>query len=189
MQDSSDSRRPPRVVAGITLAAGAALMLVGLTAEARMYQWVNPHTRSPQLSGTPPSWYRSEQGGPRVRVYDSGNLVDDTRIALPPAQAQELRDAAFEEYEQRRRAEALRQLERAALAEKRRRDEQELLEKQAAELLASQQRSSEPGQAPATARALVEIPDDPDKLSAEAVERLKALLSEFDRQGGDLGAR
>ncbi len=182
------SRRPIRSrVSHIVSMLGAATLVLGAAsvAEARMYQWVNPNTRSPQLSGTPPSWYRSEQGGPRVRVYENGNLVDDTAIAIPRAQAQELRDAAFEEYEQRRRVEALRQLERAALAEKRRLEEQKLLEEQAAELLARQSRKDgEP--APATSRALSEASETPDALTPSDIERLKALLGEFDRQGGDL---
>lgn len=183
VQCRSIRRRVPRAVTllGIAAIAFTAVSVV----EARMYQWVNPGTRSPQLSGTPPSWYRSEQGGPRVRVYDSGNLVDDTAIALPRAQAQDLRDAAFEEYELRRRADALRQLERAALEEKRRLEEQKLIEQQAAELLARQSNKDD-ASAPATSRALSEIPDDPEALSPADIERLKALLGEFDRQGGDL---
>ena len=95
-----------------------------------------------------------------------------------------LRDAAFEDYDQRRRAEALRQLERAALAEQRRLEEQRLIEQQAAELLARQSRQ-ETAEPPATSRALAEIPQDPNTLSPRDVSRLKALIGEFDRQGGD----
>ena len=52
---------------------------------ARMYVWKNPETGSVQASGTPPSWYRGEHGGPRVQVFVNGKLVDDTAITLPPS--------------------------------------------------------------------------------------------------------
>ena len=160
-------------------------VLAALPVHARMYQWVNPHTGSTQLSGTPPSWYRGSAGGPRVRVFDNGNLIDDTAIALPRAQAEELRDAAFAELEQRQAA--LRQLERtAAQAERRRRDERQRIERQREELAARSKDAPSPEAPTPSTTSAVEIPDDPAKLSAEAVQRLKALLSEFDRQGGEL---
>jgi len=43
---------------------------------------VSPTTGSVQLSGTPPAWYRSDVAGPRVQVFESGNLVDDTAIVV-----------------------------------------------------------------------------------------------------------
>ena len=63
--------------------AGFALLTLGVcvSAQARMYQWVNPNNQQIQLSGIPPAWYRSDNGGPRVRVFELGNLIDDTSIA------------------------------------------------------------------------------------------------------------
>ena len=80
-----------------------ALLVLGfvlaVSAQARMYVWVNPGSDSVEMSGTPPSWYRSEQGGPRIQVFDNGDLIDDTAIALSPWHDEELREAAFEEFE------------------------------------------------------------------------------------------
>ena len=57
--------------------------LIAGDAQALMYQWRSASNGAAQLSGTPPAWYRAEYGGPRVRVFGSGNLVDDTVIELP----------------------------------------------------------------------------------------------------------
>lgn len=65
--------------------------------EARMYQWVNPITGSSQLSGKPPTWYRSEKGGPRVLVFDRNKLVDDTAVAVAEEQRLELQRIAFDQ--------------------------------------------------------------------------------------------
>jgi hypothetical protein len=165
---------------GVMLCVGT--LLLPLSSAARMYQWVDPARGSAQLSGTPPSWYRSSQGGPRVRVFHNGNLIDDTAIALPRTQARELRDAAFAEYQQRQQEEALRQLERTALKEQRRRDEAQRLAVQRE--LAARAPAAPVAEAP-TSKVLA-VPDDPQAITAETVERLKALLGEFDRQGGDL---
>jgi len=162
------------------------LALIGASvAQARMYQWVNPWSRSPQLSGTPPSWYRSAEGGPRVQVFENGNLVDDTAIPLPRAQAQELRDAAFHEFEQRQREESLRQLERAAQKERRRQEEQERLARQQQEASRSSALASREAQQEPESKVLV-VPQAPAELTAEEARRLKALLTDFDRQGGGL---
>ena len=50
---------------------------------AKMYQWVDPTTGSVQLAGSPPPWYRSALEGPRVRVYEHGEVIDDTAYAAP----------------------------------------------------------------------------------------------------------
>ncbi len=70
-------------------------LLMTQPAEARMYQWINPDSGSTQLSGKPPSWYRSGQSGPRVFVFDSGQLIDDTDVVVNDAQRQDLRWRAF----------------------------------------------------------------------------------------------
>lgn len=153
------------------------LLFVGmsLASQARMYQWVNPGTRGVQLSGIPPAWYRSEAGGPRVRVFEQGNLIDDTAIALPASQREDLREAAFAELQRRQEAEALRKLELVA----RRRNVKEKEDKIRAERLAAEQ-----------AREQSQKRQEKDKADAAAAEtvdaamidKLKALIGQFDIQ-------
>ncbi len=71
---------------------------------ARMYQWVEPDTGTTQLSGKPPSWYRSNAGGPRVLVFEKGRLIDDTSIEMSQQAQSELRRRAFIKAEQDREA-------------------------------------------------------------------------------------
>lgn len=77
------------------LALGA--ILTGV-AEARMFQWTNPGSGKVQLSGTPPAWYRGTQPGPRVLVFENGELIDDTSVEVPEHQRIYLRDIAFGEH-------------------------------------------------------------------------------------------
>jgi len=60
-----------------------------------MYQWSNPASGIVQLSGTPPAWYRSPGNSPRVLVFDNGQLVDDTAVAVAEDLRQSLRADAF----------------------------------------------------------------------------------------------
>ena len=62
---------------------------------ARMYQWVDPATGSTQLSGKPPHWYRSATSGPRVFVFESSQVVDDTGIRVSDTERERLRQEAF----------------------------------------------------------------------------------------------
>lgn len=78
------------------LALNAASPLVA----ARMYQWDDPDTGTPQLSGKPPYWYRGDESGPRVFVIDDGRVVDDTAVQVTDAQRRQLREAAFLRAEQ-----------------------------------------------------------------------------------------
>ena len=172
----------------IRLATLCALLLASCLVNARMYQWTSQSTGTAQFSGEPPSWYRAEQGGPRVRVFDNGNLVDDTAIMLPRAQREALRTAAFQEAEQRRSAEALKRLEQAARREKRRQREREA--KRAAQTRQERERDRQPlvrqradvggGAGEAASSPTTETLDDAE------VARLKAIISAFDRSGGGL---
>lgn len=72
------------------------------TTEARMYEWVNPKTGIWQLSGAPPSWYRSPGGGARIRVYEQGNLIDDTSFPVSEERREALRQQAFKAFEERK---------------------------------------------------------------------------------------
>jgi hypothetical protein len=78
----------------ILLTLASFLILTG-AAQARMYQWMNPASGTVQLSGTAPSWYRSSEDGPRVFVFDDGELVDDTAVQVTESQRLRLRADAF----------------------------------------------------------------------------------------------
>lgn len=90
-------RLPCRPRLTIRCALLAVLALWAGSAAARMYQWVDTQTGTVQLSGSPPSWYRGKQPGPRVFVFDNGQLVDDTARSLPSEEAALLRATAFGE--------------------------------------------------------------------------------------------
>ncbi len=68
-------------------------------AHARMYQWSNPSSGIVQLSGSPPAWYRSTTQGPRVLVFDNGQLIDDTAVTVDEPVRQSLRAEAFTDEE------------------------------------------------------------------------------------------
>jgi hypothetical protein len=147
------------------------LLLVSTSAAARMYQWQNPSTGSVQFAGVPPAWYRSPEGGPRVLVFESGKLVDDTAIELAPNENQEMREAAFRDLEQRQQQEAIKRLERAAFREAARRAEAERQTEQPDAGLESQ-----------TTEAPPEVL--PESLDAAMVDRLKSIISDYDRAHG-----
>jgi hypothetical protein len=67
---------------------------------ARMYQWVDPDSGSTQLSGKPPMWYRSSEGGPRVFVFDKSKVIDDTGITVSDTERERLRQQAFLQAEE-----------------------------------------------------------------------------------------
>jgi len=157
----------------------AVLLLAGTlpVAEARLYEWRNPHSGSVQLSGAPPGWYRSDAGGPRVRVYEEGRLVDDTAIELPAAHRARLREEAFRELERRQQAEAARRLELAARREARRRELAAKRREAAARAAAREARNdAETGH---VAESSAPAPTQ-GELDAATVERLKAIISEWD---------
>lgn len=76
---------------------GSLLVLLILTtpAAARMYQWQSPASGRVQLAGSAPPWYRGTTAGPRVLVFDNGELVDDTAIAVPEERRRSLREEAL----------------------------------------------------------------------------------------------
>jgi hypothetical protein len=67
------------------------LILLSFSVQARMYQWNDPDTGTTQLSGKPPAWYRSDQGGPRVIVFEKGTIIDDTSIRVSDDKREALR--------------------------------------------------------------------------------------------------
>jgi hypothetical protein len=142
------------------------LLLISTAAGARMYQWLDPHSKSMQFSGVPPAWFRGLQSGPRVRVYDGGKLIDDTTIPLSLEDDRSMRDMAFRALEEEQQLEAIKRLERAALRQARR----EALKAQAG------------GEQSDTIEAPPEVL--PESLDADEVSKLKAILAEFDRTSG-----
>ena len=157
-------------VVGCTLGAS--------TADARMYQWLSPSTGSLQMSGQPPPWYRSEVSGPRVYVFEGGFLVDDTGIDVSDARQQTLRRFAFDEAKKRRTLEALARV-RAGTAT----DEDRVLAETAVEpepvpdTATVAAGASPAGEQPVGSGVL------PDNLDSDAIERLKKIISDFDRGG------
>ena len=158
----------------LVLLAGLLAMVGVAPAQARMYQWTNPGTGLSQLSGVPPSWYRSARSGPRVLVFERGVLVDDTSLPVSAELAQSLRDRAFADVERQKELAALQRLEEAA---KREAEKMERL---------SRPRPTRPQ------RVAVETEpkDDEPKLGSleqfgsETIDRLKAIIAEFDRLSG-----
>jgi hypothetical protein len=147
------------------------LLLVSTAAGARMYQWQDPISSSIQFSGVPPAWYRSPEGGPRVRVYDGGKLVDDTYIQLSDEDSRSMRELAFRALQEEQQVEAIKRLERAARREENRREQ---AEREASRAQAKSEQSD-------TSEAPPEVL--PDSLSAEEVSRLKAIIAGYDRAG------
>jgi hypothetical protein len=143
-----------------------------------MYQWVNPETGLPQLSGDPPAWYRSGQEGPRVLVYQNGTLVDDTSLRVSEEKSEALRRAAFDEVDRRRELLALSRLEEAHRREAARAER---------ELAAAQTRRSPEVVSRVEEEVEGLLPSTLEDFGGETIERLKAIIREFDRLGGESG--
>ncbi len=155
-----------------------ALCVCAQAATARMYQWVNPTIGSVQFAGSPPTWYRSEQGGPRVQVFDHGRLIDDTAIRVSLERRQALRESAFKvhadelEALRRLRQEAARKEQEQKAAVRLARKEQQRRSEELARVKEREER-----------RNRERTGDDgsvPEELDAESIDRLKAIIREFD---------
>lgn len=161
------------------------LFLCATAAQARLYQWVSPETGTPQLSGEPPSWYRSADGGPRVRVYERGVLVDDTAMNLPEERRQALREEAFRDSTANAQFQALRKLDQAVRRQAAREAEEARRTRRAQarpgeaepQRAADRQPEDEPKAAPTSV-----FVGDSNQLDAATVQRLKAIITEWDRR-------
>jgi hypothetical protein len=80
------------------------LILFSSFGHARMYQWIEPDSGTTQLSGKPPAWYRSAEGGPRIFVFERGRIIDDTSIEVSNNQRELMRQNAFIKAEEDREA-------------------------------------------------------------------------------------
>ena len=142
-----------------------------------MYEWQNPATGTVELSGKPPAWYRGNLGGPRVRVFDDGVLVDDTIIDLPPKYDQQMRESAFQAFE-RQQAEAVKRLERIA----RKRREAARRDAQTEEVAAA-------NETPAESTSVLGSGPPPEELDQGVINQLKSLIQNWDRQLGGAEAQ
>ena len=148
------------------------LLLVSTAAGARMYQWQDPTSKSMQFSGVPPAWYRSPGAGqlPRVRVFEGGTLVDDTQIRLSAEDDKSMRELAFRALQEEQEIESIKRLERTARREENRRLQ---AERDAAKAETKTAEVSDTTEAPPEVL--------PEELDPEMVERLKSIISNYDR--------
>ncbi len=133
-------------------------------ANARMYQWIDAHSGTPQLSGGPPVWYRSTHPGPRVVVFEDGRLLDDTALKVTPERRKALREAAYREYDERKQLGELKRLEQLA------RREESLRRRAQAEKGAEEAKTEDQAE------------ETPENMDQATIDRLKALISSFDKQ-------
>lgn len=148
--------------------------------QAQMYQWVDPETGTTQLSGKPPVWYRSAEGGPRVFVFNRGKVVDDTGIDISDEQRISLRTKAFVSAEGDRLAAKKKAMEAAKLkaAMKRNADKTLMQDGEIAGFPDEPQNESrdEVVEAPVV-EELAEIETREEEIS---VEKMKALITEWE---------
>jgi len=78
------------------------LLCTSAGVHARMYQWIDSDSGSTQLSGKPPTWYRTSESGPRIFVFDKGRIIDDTDIKVSDVERDRLRQQAFLKAEEER---------------------------------------------------------------------------------------
>ncbi|NIR30430.1 MAG: hypothetical protein GWN84_14205 [Gammaproteobacteria bacterium] len=156
-------------------------LLCATAVQARVYQWVSPETGTVQLSGEPPLWYRSVAGGPRVRVYERGVLVDDTAINLPAERRQALREEAFRDSTARAQSQALRKLDQAVRRQAAREAERARRTRRGRTQGRAQAEDPRAGDE-ANAAASSALVEDSGQLDAATVQRLKAIITEWDRR-------
>ncbi|MCC7412687.1 MAG: hypothetical protein IT495_13810 [Gammaproteobacteria bacterium] len=79
-----------RLLIALCLLAAASPVCAG-----RMYQWIDARTGTTQMSGRPPAWYRTERPGPRVFVFENGQIIDDTARTVETDERAALRAQAL----------------------------------------------------------------------------------------------
>ncbi len=141
--------------------------------QAQMYQWTDPETGTTQLSGKPPAWYRSGEGGPRVFVFNRGKIVDDTGIKISDEKRISLRTQAFIRAEKDTVAAQQKATEAAKLKAAMENNSEEMTE----ETIDNRLLPDEP-------QADLEEPDDEELTAAEiseeeSIEKMKALIEEW----------
>ena len=145
------------------------VLLLSLTwpVSARMYQWVDPDTDTPQLSGKPPTWYRSREGGPRVLVFEKGGLIDDTSVPVSESDREQLRQDALIQAER----------DQAAINER-------LMEAKRMQAILDRNRPAEEEpiveETPVPEPRPVAAPPPPDESST--IEAMRALVEQWDTE-------
>jgi len=154
--------------------------------QAQMYQWTDPESGTTQLSGKPPAWYRSVEGGPRVFVFNRGNIVDDTGIKISDEQRISLRTKAFINAEEDRIAAQQKATEASKLKAAMENKSEEITE----ENIDNKLLPDEP-QINLEEVMAMEKPDDEELMEAEiseeeeSIEKMKALIEEWVKVSDD----
>ncbi len=154
--------------------------ILSQSVQAQMYQWADPESGTTQLSGKPPAWYRSVEGGPRVFVFNRGKIVDDTGIKVSDEQRTSLRTKAFVRAEEDRIAAQKKAMEAAKLKAAMERSSEEITEGIDDEALED---DSQMGSGEAM---VMETPDDEVLTETEisegeqSIEKMKALITEWE---------
>lgn len=163
-------------------------VIISVTAEARMYQWVNPQSGYTQFSGQPPTWYRSARGGPRVVVFENGKLIDDTARQVSESVRESLRAQAFKKAREEFKPPVISEKQKptAPLPEKAEETEPYIPER-VEDHFAKRGEAPEKADAPESPPLMTpKKPKDPDE---ETVEQLRAIIAEWDKRRTDEARR
>ena len=154
--------------------------------QAQMYQWTDPESGTTQLSGKPPAWYRSVEGGPRVFVFNRGKIVDDTGIKISDEQRISLRTKAFINAEEDRIAAQQKATEAAKLKAAMENKSEEITEENI-----DVKALPDESQINLEEVMAMEKPDDEELMEAEiseekeSIEKMKALIEEWVKVSDD----
>jgi len=154
--------------------------------QAQMYQWTDPESGTTQLSGKPPAWYRSVEGGPRVFVFNRGKIVDDTGIKISDEQRISLRTKAFINAEEDRIAAQQKATEAAKLKAAMENKTEEITEENI-----DVKALPDESQINLEEVMAMEKPDDEELMEAEiseeeeSIEKMKALIEEWVKVSDD----
>jgi hypothetical protein len=150
-------------------------IIFGQSVQAQMYQWADPETGTTQLSGKPPAWYRSAEGGPRVFVFNRGKIVDDTGIEVSDEKRNSLRTKAFIDAEADRVAANQKAMEAARLKAAMEKNSERESEEE------THEHQVEPSEV-----IVMEEPEDEELIEKEmsseeeSVEKLKELIADWE---------
>ena len=156
------------------------ISLTIFSANARMYQWVDPATKITQFSGKPPVWYRSDTGGPRIIVFENNRVIDDTNIKVSDIEQQRLRHDAFVLSESNREIarEKLLQAKRLEAISKRMDESQEYTE--AAPTTPQESTGKSAAAAPEVKKAPAPAP--PQITDEVVVDQMRKLIQEWEQK-------
>ena len=151
------------------------MAIISLPTEARMYQWVDSETGTTQLSGKPPAWYRSGQTGPRIFVFERGQLVDDTGIKVSEEQRGLLRQRSFDIANE----ESIREKAKSILSKQNNRVASDDAEPEAKSEESKTEKVAEVEEV-ADAGATESDSDTPEDLSGLSVEDMRQLILDWE---------